>query len=190
MDFESPIAIAAANNECDRVVTPFAVPNERVGDTSSDAWMLPSNECEWGGVACWGSDTPLLERCIDQLDFENDGIIGTLPNEMGALDSMCFLILEQGGLFGTFPTTFGFLECLLILDLDFNSVEGPLPDELYNLSSLEQLDLNDNEFAGTISSRIGDLSLLTFFQIDHNFFTGTIPVEMGLLEQLSKLWSV
>jgi hypothetical protein len=189
-DFESPAAIARANNECERVVTPFAVPNERVGDTSSDAWLSPSNECEWGGVACWGADTPPLERCIDQLDFENDGIAGTLPNELGALDSMRFLILEQGGLFGTIPTTFGFLERLLILDLDFNNVEGQLPDELYNLASLQQLDLNDNQFTGTISSRISDLSLLTFFQIDHNSFSGTIPSEMGSLEQMSELQSV
>ncbi|KAL3804686.1 hypothetical protein HJC23_008501 [Cyclotella cryptica] len=183
-DFNDPAAIEAANNNCNRVVTPFAVPNQRVGDTSSDAWLSPSNECEWGGVACWGADTPNLNLCIDQLDFENDGLAGTLVDELGALDSLRFLILEQGDLFGTIPTTYGLLERLLILDLDFNNVQGQLPDEIYGLSSLQQLDLNDNLLTGTISTLIGQLSLLTFFQIDHNEIIGEIPTEMGELEQL------
>jgi len=68
-DLDNPASIAAANNACDRVVTPFGVANDRVGDTSTDAWLGPVNECEWGGVACWGMDTPNLNLCIDQLDF-------------------------------------------------------------------------------------------------------------------------
>jgi hypothetical protein len=185
-DFNDAAAIEEANNNCDRVVTPFAVPNQRVGDSSSDAWLSPSNECEWGGVACWGADTPNLNLCVDQLDFENDGLAGTLVDELGALDSLRFLILEQGDLTGSIPTTYGLLERLLILDLDFNNMAGQLPDEIYGLSSLQQLDLNDNFFTGTISPLIGQLSLLTFFQIDHNEITGVIPTEMGELEQLSK----
>ena len=59
----------AANDNCDRVVTPFQVNNDRVGNLSSDAWLTPVNECEWGGIACWGSDTPNLDLRIDQLDF-------------------------------------------------------------------------------------------------------------------------
>lgn len=185
-DFNDPAAITAANDNCARVVTPFQVPNERIGDTSSDAWLTSSNECEWGGIACWGSDTPNLEFCIDQLDFENDGLGGTLVDELGALDSLRFIILEQGQTGGTIPSTYGDLDRLLILDLDFNNVQGPLPDELYNLSSLQQLDLNDNDLTGTISTKIGQLSLLTFFQVDHNPISGTIPSQMGELEQLSK----
>lgn len=183
-DFNDPAAIQEANDNCDRVVTPFAVPNERVGDTSSDAWLSPSNECEWGGLACWGNDTPNLSLCIDQLDFENDGIAGTLVDELGALDTMRFFILEQGGITGNIPTTFGLLERLLILDLDFNSVSGLLPEEIYGLSSLQQLDLNDNLLFGTISPLIGELNSLTFFQIDHNDISGTIPMQMGDLENL------
>ena len=68
-DLDDPASVAAANAECNRVVTPFGVANERVGDTSTDAWLGPVNECQWGGIACWGSDTPNLDLCIDQLDF-------------------------------------------------------------------------------------------------------------------------
>jgi len=174
----------AGNNECDRVVTPFGVANERVGDKSSNPWLDPVNECEWGGVACWGPDTPNLNLCIDQLDFEADGLSGELVPELRILSSLRFLILEQGAISGPIPPEYGELDRLLILDMDFNQISGSLPDEIYNLSSLQQLDLNDNQITGSISSRIGDLSLLTFFQIDHNELSETIPSEMGELSNL------
>ena len=66
---DSDASVAEANANCERVVTPFGVANDRVGDTSTDAWLGPSNECQWGGMACWGLDTPNLNLCIDQLDF-------------------------------------------------------------------------------------------------------------------------
>ena len=79
-DLDSVISITAANAQCDRVVTPFGVANDRVGDTSTDAWLGPVNECEWGGVACWGMDTPNLNMCVDQIDF-------------GTLIDMCVSVL-------------------------------------------------------------------------------------------------
>ena len=48
--------IAAANANCDRVVTPFPVNNPRIGDTSTNAWLTGVDECLWGGLACWGTD--------------------------------------------------------------------------------------------------------------------------------------
>ena len=68
-DFSDSAAVAEADANCDRVVTPFGVANARVGDTSTNAWLGAVNECEWGGVACWGADTPNLNLCTDQLDF-------------------------------------------------------------------------------------------------------------------------
>lgn len=183
-DFDDPASVAAANSNCQREVTPFGVANNRVGATSTDAWLGPINECFWGGVACWGADTPNLDRCIDQLDFENDGLGGTLIPEIGDLDSLRFLILEQGAMENRIPSKYGDLQRLLILDMDFNRLTGPIPEEIYDLGSLQQLDLNDNLLSGAISSRVGELQGLTFLQLDHNEFDGTIPTEMGLLENL------
>lgn len=183
-DVDAPDAVEEANARCDRVVTPFGVQNDRVGDTSTDAWLGPANECEWGGIACWGADTPNLNLCIDQLDFENDGLAGELPSELSSLDSLRFLILEQGAIEGRIPTEYGDLDRLLILDMDFNELSGEIPEEIYGLQSLQQLDLNDNDITGTISSKIGDLQFLTFFQIDHNQLSSTIPSEMGQLANL------
>ncbi|KAL3766994.1 hypothetical protein ACHAWU_004492 [Discostella pseudostelligera] len=185
-DFESEASVEAANLECERVVTPYGVTNDRVGDNSSDAWLSPVNECEWGGVACWGADTPNLNLCVDQLDFENDGLSGELITELSVLNSMRFLLLERGEIGGTIPAEYSELERLLILDMDFNDLTGSIPEGIYDLSALQQMDLNDNDITGTISTRIGDLSQLAFFQVDHNLLSGTIPSQMGLLTNLSE----
>lgn len=46
----TPGAIATANAQCGRVVTPFPVNNPRIGATDTFAWLTPVNECEWGGT--------------------------------------------------------------------------------------------------------------------------------------------
>ena len=68
-DVGNAASVAVADANCERQVTPFGVANTRVGDTSTDAWLGPVNECEWGGLACWGPDTPNKNLCLDQLDF-------------------------------------------------------------------------------------------------------------------------
>jgi hypothetical protein len=153
-DVTDPASVSASNDACNRVVTSFGVENDRVGSMSSDAWLGPVNECMWGGLACWGVDTPNLNMCLDQLDFENDGLSGVLVPELSVLSSLRFLILEQGSIAGTIPPEYGVLVRLLIMDLDFNEIAGTLPDTIYGLSVLQQLDLNDNQLTGTLSTTI------------------------------------
>ena len=45
----TPEAITVANDQYLRAVTPFPVNNPRIGDKSTDAWLTPVNECQWGG---------------------------------------------------------------------------------------------------------------------------------------------
>eukprot|EP00804_Cyclotella_cryptica_P023537 CCRYP_012159-RB/>CCRYP_012159-RB protein AED:0.37 eAED:0.37 QI:235/1/1/1/1/1/4/317/483 len=179
----TPEAIQAANDACNRVVTPFPVNNPRIGAESTDAWLSPSDTCNWGGLACWGTQDT-RNGCMDQLDFENDGLTGTLIPEMSNLDNLRFFILEQGNTTGTIPTEYGLFDRLLIFDMDFNDLSGEIPEEMYNLSLLQQLDLNDNNLGGTLSPNIGQLTTLTFIQLDHNSFSGTIPSQMGQLNAL------
>lgn len=175
--------IEEANANCERAVTPFPVQNPRIGDKSTDAWLTPVDECEWGGLACWGTDDN-RNGCMDQIDFENDGLSGSLVPEMVNLNQLRFFILEQGTIGGPIPSEYGQFEKLLIFDLDFNDLSGAIPDELFNMNVLQQLDLNDNELDGTISTNIGSLKTLTFLQLDHNKLTGTIPTEVGELTAL------
>ena len=176
-------AIALANANCDRVVTPFPVNNPRIGDKSTDAWLTGVDECLWGGLACWGTDDD-RNGCLDQIDFENDGLSGNLIPEVTNLDELRFFILEQGEIGGTIPSQFGEFDRLLIFDLDFNELSGNIPDELFDMNVLQQLDLNDNNLEGTLSTNIGSMTTLTFLQLDHNNLEGNIPSEVGLLNSL------
>jgi len=67
--FEDPASVAGANNACDRDLFATIPLDENVGDRSTNAWLGPSNECEWGGIACWDKDTPYLNFCVAQLEF-------------------------------------------------------------------------------------------------------------------------
>lgn len=135
------------------------------------------------GVACWGTNDN-KNGCMDQIDFENDGLSGSLIPEMHKLDQLRFFILEQGSVAGKIPTEYGLFEKLLIFDMDFNDLTGNIPDELFNMNLLQQLDLNDNELSGPISPNIGNMRTLTFLQLDHNELSGNIPTEMGELKAL------
>jgi len=179
----TPSAIREANAACSRVVTPFPVNNPRIGDKSTNAWLTPVDECEWGGVACWGTNDD-KNGCMDQIDFEKDGLSGTLIPEMHKLDELRFFILEQGSISGPIPSDYGLFGKLLIFDMDFNDLTGPIPDELFDMKNLQQLDLNDNMLSGELSSAIASLKTLTFLQIDHNELSGNIPSEVGELTNL------
>jgi hypothetical protein len=165
-DFSSQESIAEANANCDIIVP---------GSESSDAWLTPSSECDWGGAAC--SESGFIER----IDFERNGIAGSLPSEISRFMDLKYLLLEEGLISGSIPSDIGFNGKLIQLDLNFNALTGALPETLYRLSNLEQLDLNDNRFTGTISTNISALKQLVFLQLEQNTFTGMIPEEMGNL---------
>jgi len=171
-------SIDMANASCNLTTTNATdiFPNDVRG---TDAWLTPSSECQWGGVSCYGNDSGPDAFKLSVIEFEENGLGGTLPAEMEALTSLRFFALERGSISGSIPSSFGNLKSLLLLDMDFNDLTGTLPDSLWTLDSLRQLDLNDNNFVGTLSDDIALLQELRFFQIDNNYMTGTIPSSMG-----------
>jgi hypothetical protein len=166
-----PVAVQSADDNCNMIVT-----GDGIG--SSNAWLSPSSECTWGGLAC------NLNMNIERVQFQRNDVRGTLPSELIQLSQLRFLILEEGILTGTIPSLLGNIVTLEEIDLNYNLMQGPLPESLFSLSNLSQLDLNDNEFTGTISSNFALLTQLSFFQIDQNKFTGTVPENFGSLSLL------
>lgn len=125
---------------------------------------------------------------INAIEFENIGIVGTIPAEIGQLTQMRWFSSERGSLSGQIPSSVGNLQSLLLLDMDFNELSGPLPDALWQLTQLRQLDLNDNQLTGTLSESIANLSELRFFQIDNNNLIGEIPAGLGDATNFGKLF--
>ncbi len=174
----SPAAIDAANHNCRIRATEYPLGDRKYG---KDAWLTPKPICDWAGLVCHIDDEK--RGTLDQIDFEDNNLSGTLIDEIGLLKNLRFLILEQGSIEGEIPESIGNLE-LLILDLDFNRLIGQIPSSLYNVKSLLQLDLNDNQMTGPLIRDVGNWQNMTYLQLNHNAFTGIIPSE---LEQLKKL---
>jgi len=122
---------------------------------------------------------------LEFLDLsKNADLTGTLPSELGMLQSLKNLLLYETGLGGTIPTEFGMLESMQNMYLKYNSVSGTIPTEVGKLSSMTIFDFRSNSVGGTIPSELGKLSSMTVFELCYNSVGGTIPTEFGKLTSL------
>ena len=87
------------------------------------------------------------------------GLSGEIPQEIGTLDSLEFLWLEDNQLTGPIPTEIGNLSKLKYLIMHCNQLSDSIPTEIGNLSNLEILKLDNNQLTGYIPESICDLTL-------------------------------
>ena len=87
------------------------------------------------------------------------GLSGNIPSEIGNLESMEFLWLEDNQLTGPIPSGIGNLEHLKYLILQYNQISGSIPSEIGNLTNLEILKLDNNQLTGFIPDCICNLTL-------------------------------
>ena len=135
------------------------------------------HECSWAGIGCNGSNF------VTRIAFEENGLSGSIPSEIGALFSLKTLRMERGELSGSLPATLGDLTNLEKLDLDYNNLWGTLPSTFVHLENLQLIDLNNNDLSGSIDVLAG-LSNLFFVQLQSNYFSGTVSEAFGSLSQL------
>lgn len=187
-DYDCEEEISNANSNCDRVVTRH-FSNERIGSLDANAWLTPAHECTWGGVACHGeSASPDLAYCMDQIDFEANNLAGIIPDELGSLDEMRYLYLEDGSISSTIPSKIGNIENLEVLNLSKNMISGTIPDEIFGLTKLAQLELDNNELTGTLSAHVGNLGSLNLLQLENNLLEGEISGNVGNLVNLEEAY--
>ncbi len=99
----------------------------------------------------------------DAFLFYNNQIQGTIPGEIGNLDQLTWI------------------------DMEDNSIVGTIPESFYTNLELEEVIFKKNFISGTLSDSVGDLSKLTTFWASFNQFTGTIPSTFGLCTSLEEL---
>lgn len=99
------------------------------------------------------------------------------------------MYLNNVNMVGTIPTEIGLLESLQYLTLDNNSLIGTVPSEIASLSSLYELHLRYNDLKGTIPSSIfsNSMTFLRYLHLDHNSFTGAVPNDIISLASLYSL---
>ena len=176
----------ASNEDCGQGLFPDAT-----------SFLSGSSECTWGywsgGEACNGSGE------LRAIQIPNNNLAGTMPSEIGSLERLETLELEQNALTGGLPDGWspglirlrlsknaltgtvgaGLPRTLSLLYLDENSLTGPLNDLAGSLGSgTAQIQIQYNAFSGTVPARLGDLTGLRVVRLQGNRLTGAMPAEV------------
>ncbi len=122
------------------------------------------------------------------LDLQSNGLAGTLPDSLGALDSLRTLYLADNFIAGSLPPALGMAGSLQVLSLWGNALTGIVPPELSQLKRLRDLLLFDNDLSGGIPDSLGTLPVLDRLWLDFNVLDGPVPAALGNLTQLTELF--
>ena len=114
-------------------------------------------------------------------------LTGSIPSELGSLDDLSLLVLNDNQLTGPIPPELGRLGSVHSLDLSGNALTGPIPRELGRLTELESLALQRNNLSGPIPAEIGRLGKLRRLSLFQNNLNGRLPAEIGNLTGVTLL---
>ncbi|XWS10865.1 hypothetical protein CRYUN_Cryun38cG0034700 [Craigia yunnanensis] len=115
-------------------------------------------------------------------------LAGTIPPEIGNLQSLQFLNLVNNSFTGSIPPSIFNISTLRSIALMYNRFSGQLPSTTgLGLPILEELHLAVNELSGPIPTSISNASELIIIQLLNNSFSGFIPDTIGNLRYLKIL---
>ena len=69
-------------------------------------------------------------RAVVKLDLYDNGLTGTIPQELANLDQLRLLVLDGNEISGTIPKSLGKMRYLEVLWLQDNSISGTIPTQL------------------------------------------------------------
>jgi len=158
--------------------------------TNGTAWKTNTNwgdghECEWHGVGCENGENDAVS--VTYLDLNSNHLVGSIPQEIGYINSLEQIHLWGNNLASSIPSTISKLGKLHTLYLDKNYLSGELSDVFDQLKSLKHLDVSENRFRGHIPHGLGSLTNLRDLRLSNNLLTGTLPVSLISLSNLQTL---
>ena len=158
---------------------PGRPPPLRAINNTSDRWLeYGTHECNWfpGNFFLCPQDNETIQR----IEFVNNDLFGTIPEEIGLLSELEGINLHRNQLQGTLPPSLGSLLKLVSLKLNSNQLSGKIPSELGLLSNtLADISFHFNRFEGSFPTSLWSLSNLWHLRMDGNQLSGSIPQEVG-----------
>ncbi|KAL9663931.1 hypothetical protein QQ045_019325 [Rhodiola kirilowii] len=136
--------------------------------------------CGWKGVKC---DSKTMR--VISLSLPHRKLSGSISPDIGKLEHLKLLALNNNILYGPIPTELGNCTELQSVYLQGNFLGGSVPSALGNLSGLQNLDISSNTLSGHIPPLLGMLNNLSTFNLSSNFLTGPIPSD-GVLNNFPR----
>ena len=138
--------------------------NSTSGGSWNNVWDLMTPINSWYGV------TTNTNGCVNQLNLNNNNLVGTLPDLN--LPNLTNLELGDNILSGNIPD-FSYLTNATVVNLYQNNFNGSIPN-FSNLNSVTQLMLDRNNLSDTIPN-FTNLGTLQQLFLGNNNLTGAIP---------------
>ena len=155
-----------------------------------------TNGSNWTNSTNWLSSEPLntwygvrtnANGLVASLSLIGNNLSGSIPPEIGQLQTITWLGLAENQLSGNIPPEIGQLLNLRNLRIDGNLLTGTIPPEIGLLQNLRSLLLYGNQLTGTIPPELAQLSDLSTLDLSNNRLSGSIPPELAQLSNLSTL---
>lgn len=143
-------------------------------------WLSSQPLRRWAGVQA------TVQGSVTSLYLARNGLSGTIPSELGELESLNYLNMASNDLTGGIPETLSDLTSLRSLILNRNQLSGRV-DWLGELEMLEHLDLGGNALTGELLSEAVNLPRLRILEVGDNLLSGPIPAELTALPLLEVL---
>ncbi|CAL9204402.1 unnamed protein product, partial [Musa hybrid cultivar] len=121
--------------------------------SSSDLYFNNHSDEDVMWLFIKGSELEYTTRLlsIDKvIDLSNNGLSGSIPEELGNLHGLRSLNLSRNYLTGKIPNNINGMQRLEILDLSRNNLSGAIPSTLAALNFLNYLNLSYNNLSGRI----------------------------------------
>lgn len=155
--------------------------------TDGPNWKRRNNWLSSAPLRSWEGVTANAAGRVTGVQLGDNGLVGTIPPELGWLTELTHLHLYGNNLKGAIPPELGRLRALKDLNLYRNSLTGAIPQELGDLAALTNLLLAGNSLTGSIPPELGTLSKLRVLSLKNNALTSAIPPELGRLHNLVTL---
>nr|CAD1817717.1 unnamed protein product [Ananas comosus var. bracteatus] len=155
---------------------------------------LGSNELA-GRIPPWPIPILLANASgLVQIDLSSNKFSGRIPANIGSLQQLSWLGLENNTLEAKEASDWNFLSSLTnctmlkFLGLGGNELAGKLPRVVANLSTqLQMLSMGQNQLTGVIPPEIDNLVNLNTLMFEQNRLSGRIPDSLGRLIKLEAL---
>ncbi|KAK2978992.1 hypothetical protein RJ640_029960 [Escallonia rubra] len=122
------------------------------------------------------------------LAIQDNMISGNIPESIGKLSKLQQLGIVINNISGKIPPSIGNITGLSLVGAAKNMLEGSIPAELGNCTNLQGLDLKSNRLTGMIPEQVIGISSLSIgLFLDLNEFTGPLPSLVGNLKNLGAL---